>query len=692
MAKRDPDVRSDGGDLSEGHFRSLVEQAVDLVAEIDELGRFVSVSDGFARVLGYAPAELLGRPALDWVHPDDRERVLIDYAALADTGSVRSVHRARHRDGSWRWIEDCACGFRSSCGRSRLLAIGRDITNTRRLEETLARQLGAERRVAALSHHFVGLEAEAIDAGIRQALQEAADLAGADRACLCAGRADGREPHAFYEWTAEPRWSCPPTPMAWSLRKLRAGEVFQISDPAQLPGIAAVERENLERRGVGSVLGIPVEAGEHDLGFLVFECMGRQRQWSEQEVMLLRMVGELFTAALQRKRAEEGLRETQAQLMQSHKLEAVGRLAGGIAHDFNNLLTVILGFSRPLLEELSADDPIREDVHEIHAAAERAAALTRELLTFSRRRSASSQPAEINEVLLGLEQLLGRLLGEDVELAMELDSALGAVRMDSHELEQVVMNIAVNARDAMPTGGSLWIRTRRCELGADEARRLGLPCAGPHALISVSDSGLGLDEATRKQMFDPFFTTKEPGKGTGLGLSIVYRLVEQAGGVIAASGAPGRGTLFEVHLPLAAAHAPEPAAPAPASEPRRGACVLLVEDADAVRRLTRRILEQNGYRVIEAGNGAEALALGDETLDEVDVLLTDLVMPRLGGRELAERLRARHPGLGVLFVSGYPQAPGDEAGLPLPEGVFLQKPFGHGTLLDALARALEGAA
>ena len=552
--------------------------------------------------------------------------------------------------------------------------------------EELERRWKSEAQVAKLSRRFLGLAVDEIDAAVDQALAESAALAGAQRAYLYVPLPKQESGRSFYQWCAPgiapsaPRW------MRWSEQQFRAGEPVQIAAPAELPGEADPERRNLVERGVRSGLAIPVLSGDEPVGLLAFECMERHRTWPEHEVTLLRVIGELLTAALRRKHVEAALEASRSQLLQAQKLEAVGRLAGGIAHDFNNLLTVILGFSRPLMGELEPGD-VRDDVQEIQAAAERAAALTKQLLTFSRRQKVATQNVDLNETISALEGLLRPLLGDDVELLFELEPNAGWVQIDPHQLEQVVMNLAVNARDAMSDGGTLRLATRTKHVGPAEAKTLGLAGAGAHVVLTACDTGCGMDEETRAQLFDPFFTTKDPGKGTGLGLSIVYGVVEQAGGAIAVSGAAGKGTTFEIYFPCVESGEAQVGEAAPMVTSANHAHVLVVDDEASVRRVARRLLERAGHRVSEAADGQEALHLCTKGSDPPDLVLTDCVMPRLGGEELALRLRWLCPETRVLFMSGYPLEQACKNDVPAPSS-FLHKPFAPGELVAHVAEVL----
>ena len=383
----------------------------------------------------------------------------------------------------------------------------------------------------------------------------------------------------------------------------------------------------------------------------------------------------------ERKRLEE-------QFLQAQKMEAVGRLAGGVAHDFNNLLTVINGFGEMLLAALPPELPARAYAEEVARAGERAAGLTRQLLAFSRQQVIQPRPLDLNAVVSGSEALLRRLIGEDVELAATLAEGLPPVLADPGQLEQVLMNLAVNARDAMPRGGRLTIETRPAELGEEQVRANPGVRPGPYVLLAVSDTGCGMDEATRARAFEPFFTTKGPGKGTGLGLATVYGIVRAAGGHAAIASEPGRGTTFEIYLPPAAGEARAAAAVA-GEAPGGTETVLLVEDDAAVRALAKRALERRGYDVLEAGGGGAALAVSAGA-GAIHLLVTDVVMPGMGGRELAGRLRGLRPGLRVLYMSGYTDDALVRHGVLAGEAAFLQKPFTPESLARKVREVLDG--
>ena len=378
------------------------------------------------------------------------------------------------------------------------------------------------------------------------------------------------------------------------------------------------------------------------------------------------------------------------QLRQSQKLEAVGQLAGGVAHDFNNLLTVIGGYTGMLLHRLPPEDPQYRSLNEIKEASNRAAALTRQLLAFSRKQVLQPRVFALNTVVDDLEKMLRRMIGEDIRFSTNLRAKSGNVKADPSQIEQVIMNLVVNARDAMPSGGTLTIETDNVELDESYARQHISVVAGSYVLLAVSDSGTGMDEQTKKHIFEPFFTTKESGKGTGLGLSMVYGIVKQSGGNIWVYSEPGTGTTFKIYLPRVVEPAQEYKQDETASQlPKATETVLLVEDSEMVRNLAKEILETTGYRVIVAASGSEALLVCEQFKETIHLLLTDVVMPGMSGQELGNRLVAQHPQMRVLCMSGYTADTIIHRGV-LNEGMnFIEKPFTPDSLAQKVRQVLK---
>jgi PAS domain S-box-containing protein len=390
-----------------------------------------------------------------------------------------------------------------------------------------------------------------------------------------------------------------------------------------------------------------------------------------------------------RKKAEEELERTAAQLRQAQKMEAVGRLAGGIAHDFNNLLSVIQSYGEMLLNDTLPNDRMRADLEQITRAGQRAADLTRQLLVFSRQQVLAPRVIDLDDAIRDLSTMLTRVIGEDIEFRF-LPGRAGRVSVDPGQLQQILMNLAVNARDAMPGGGVLTIATSELNLGGPQAQPERGLSPGSYALITVSDTGMGIDAATQSRMFEPFFTTKGPGVGSGLGLSTVFGIVEQSGGAVWVDSEPGKGAAFSVCLP----HAPRGARPSdlppPSTSAQRGReRVLLVEDDDQVRALSKRILQSRGYQVLEAASPEDALRICENSQESIQLLLTDVVMPRIGGRELAERVTKIRPTVKVLFMSGYTDDAIVRQGVLVSEMAFIQKPLMLEPLLAKVREVLD---
>ncbi len=377
-----------------------------------------------------------------------------------------------------------------------------------------------------------------------------------------------------------------------------------------------------------------------------------------------------------RKQAEETLRQTEERYRQSQKMEAIGRLAGGIAHDFNNILTVITGCGALLLRDLQPDNPAREYTEIIMKAGERAAMLVRQILAFSRKQVLAPKVFDLNAAVTDMNRMLNRVIGEDISLATVLTPTPQPVKADPGQIEQVIMNLAVNARDAMPGGGKLTLETAEVELDENYARAYPEVQPGPYVMLAVSDTGCGMGKEVQARLFEPFFTTKEQGKGTGLGLATIYGIVKQSGGHIAVYSEPGQGSTFKIYLPCVteAISAPEPC-PAPAETLCGTGTVLLVEDEDEVRMLSRQFLQMNGYNVLEARHASEALQLWEKQDAPIDIMVTDVIMPEMNGCELAERIQARQPDLKVLYVSGYTESAILRQDLLDKSAAFLQKPF-----------------
>ena len=479
--------------------------------------------------------------------------------------------------------------------------------------------------------------------------------------------------------------------------------LIENADPATLTAKLSPERARLlEQLEISSVIGTPLIVRGKVIGTLTALRRVPEPAYAPEDLQLLQDLAAYASLAIsngqllenarrelaERKRAEAALGMVEDQLRQAQKMDAVGKLAGGVAHDFNNLLSVILSYSALLVDQFEPLDARAADLHEIQRAAERAAALTHQLLAFSRQQVASPRLVDVNALVRGLHRMLQTLTGENLDLNLLLDAELGHVKADPGHIEQVLMNLVVNARDAMESGGTLTIETANVELSEDyAAQHLGV-VPGPHVMFAVSDTGIGMDRATQARIFEPFFTTKAVGKGTGLGLSTTFGIVKQNAGSIWVYSELGRGSTFKVYLPRCfEAERPVQRSVVP-THLTGSETILLVEDEQQVRTVARAILEGQGYRVLEAADGQSALSLSAQHEGDIHLLLTDVVMPGLGGPDLAARLLGQRPQLRVLYASGYTEGAIVHHGILDGGPELLQKPFTPESLLRKVREAL----
>jgi two-component system, cell cycle sensor histidine kinase and response regulator CckA len=622
-------------------FHLISENAADMIAVVDMNGKRLFNSLSYQKLLGYSPEELHGTSAFEQIHPDDRELVRMAADEAMRTGIGKTLdYRIRHKNGSWLVLESTSSVIRNDHGRpEKLVIVNRDISERKRTEDALRRS----------EAHFRSVVEDA-PYGIYRA-----SFAGR---FLLVNPALRRM--LMYEDEQE------------LLKKDLATDIF-LHD-AEYQRITALLAPTEE------IKDIEMEWKRQDGTPITVRCSGRRV--SDENGMPAYF--EMFAEDVTEKRVLE------RQLRTAQKMEAVGQLSGGIAHDFNNLLGVIIGYSGMLRKKLEGNSPLCEFALEIDKAGQRAASLTKQLLAFSRRQVLTTAVLDLNTLITDMEKMLPRLLGEDIKLQLVLESDLGSVKADQSQIEQVIMNLAVNARDAMPEGGGLKIRTANVELDQAYARNHPGSKEGSYVLMAVTDTGTGMDAGTLAHMFEPFFTTKEPGKGTGLGLATAYGIVKQSGGYIAVKSEPGKGATFEIYLPRHEGLPMEEPQIEPHEELHGSESILLVEDAEPLRKLAQSFLEAGGFRVVPAASGEEALEAAARHPANFDLLLTDVVMPGMNGRALAEQLSARQPQMKVLYMSGYTDSfiAGHgvlEAGLHL-----LHKPFTEEVLIRNVREVLDG--
>jgi PAS domain S-box-containing protein len=624
-------------------FHLISENAADMIGVVDMKGKRIFNSLSYQRVLGYSPEELQASSAFEQIHPDDRESVKKAAEDAQRSGIGKTLeYRLRHKNGTWLVLESTSSAILNAEGKpEKLVIVNRNITDRKRAEEALRRS----------------------EADFRSVVENA--------------------PYGICRVSA-------------------TGEFLQMN-PALQKMLGYESAEELRRKNLGS--DIFWHAAEYER---LTEILTRSREIKDIEMEWKTQDGTPITVRCSGHRidVENGApayfeifaedvterRVLEKQLRMAQKMEAIGRLSGGIAHDFNNHLGVIIGYSRVLKKALAPNNVLCDHALEIEKAGQRAASLTKQLLAFSRQQVLSPTVLNLNTLASDMESMLPRLLGEDIQVLLALDPELGSVQADQSQIEQVIMNLAVNARDAMPTGGKLKIRTANVEFDQTYTRTHPGSRAGHYVLLAVTDSGTGMDAGTLAHIFEPFFTTKEQGKGTGLGLATVYGIVKQSNGYIWVDTAPGKGTAFEIYLPQ---HMGQPAVEeqrVDSGEKLRGSeGILLVEDSPPLRKLAQTFLEAAGFRVLSAENGEEALEVAAHFGMKIDLLLTDVVMPGMNGRVLAEQLSPRHPGMKVLYMSGHTDSFIAGHGVLDPGIHLLHKPFTEDVLIRKARQVLDGA-
>jgi len=622
-------------------FQLITENVADMIAVVDMEGHRLYNSPSYNKVLGYTEEELKSSSSFDQIHADDRNRVRDAAMEARATGVGRPLeYRIRHKDGTWRVLESRASVIRSRSGEpERLVIVNRDITERKEAEESLR-----------LS-----------ESGFRSMIEDA--------------------PYGIYRADIDGRLLRANPALQKILGYEKLDELLNVSLPRDIfrnPADFSGLKELLE--SASEFKDVEVELKRRDGAPITVRCTGRKVKEEHQGKPCFDVFAEDVTER----------RILERQLRMAGKMEAVGRLSGGIAHDFNNLLGVIIGYSQVLKRKLDSASDLFEPVVEIEKAGHRATALTRQLLAFSRQQILTPSILNVNDLVLDMAKMLPRLLGEDIAISTSLHPELEVVKADQGQIEQVIMNLAVNARDAMPEGGTLRIKTANVELDQAYAWQHAGAKPGHYVMLAVIDSGTGIDPDTLTHIFEPFFTTKEVGKGTGLGLATVYGVVKQSGGYIWVESEPGQGASFQIFLPRVEKPATEITAMTPLVETMGGSeTILLVEDSEPLRKLTQSFLESHGFRVLVAQDGQEAIQVESRHSGRIDLLLTDVVMPGMNGRALAERLLSRQPAMRVLYISGYTDSFVARHGVLEQGMVLLHKPFTEEVLVRKVREVLD---
>ena len=627
---------------SEEYFRSLIENALDIITVLDMDGSVRYGSPSFERVLGYPQGALTGENLFRLIHPEDRDRVrgILEQGAQNPGATQVIEFRVLHRKGAWRVLEAIGKRFEQESTVAGYVLNSRDITERKRSEEAVRQANETLRAVIETSPLAIyTLDLEGVVTSWNTSAQR------------------------MFGYSQEETIGSPlPVVFPEEIHEFRQRLDDLIAGEAQRGG------EERRRCRDGSVIDVsfwnaPLRAADGAVTGIV----------------------EVVADNTERKRLEEQFRQAQ-------KMEAVGRLAGGVAHDFNNLLTVITGYCQMLLDRFAPEDPTRDDMLQVLKAADRATTLTRQLLAFSRKQIVQPKVIELGSLVMDMEQMLKRLLGVNIELDIQSVTTPGKVRVDPGQLEQVIVNLVVNARDAMPNGGKLTILLRNVYLDAESGPREMPVRPGSYVALEVIDNGCGMDEETRSHLFEPFFTTKEKGRGTGLGLSTSYGIVKQNHGEILVRSEPSMGSTFSIYLPRidepsTVDHAPQ----APTKAAKGAETILVAEDEDGVRHIVTQMLREQGYTVLPANGGAEAIRIAQSHSGPLQLLVSDIMMPRMSGPELAERLRTMRPEIRVLFVSGYADSGIVKEGELEPGTDFLQKPFTREQLANKVREVLRAA-
>jgi PAS domain S-box-containing protein len=627
---------------SEERYRTLAEAAQDTIFIIKRDGYYQYINSYGARTYGHRPEEIIGRSIEDLFPAPVVERQKSSIRKILETGEDANEEMRISISGEERWVESHLVPIKDTAGNiNAILGMARDITERKLAEERL--QETTQRLQLATSSGGIGI------------------------------------------WD----WEIPSNRLIWDDRMF---ELYGVSMDTFASTAGAWEKGLHPEDHAAAMEAIrSALCGEKEFNteFRVLHPDGTVKFLQANGIVIrdvdgkpLRMIG------MNRDVTEQ--RNLEQQLRESQKIEAVGRLAGGIAHDFNNLLTVILGYSELMLGQLDEKSSLLKDVDEIKRAGERASSLTRQLLAFSRRQVLQPKVLDLNGVVSCMEKMLLRLIEEDVDFRTVLGKELWSVKADPGQIEQVVMNLVVNAKDAMPGGGKLTIETSNISLGEGYSRGHPSVPPGPYVMLAISDTGMGMDDATRSRIFEPFFTTKERAKGTGLGLSTVYGIVKQSGGFIWVYSEPGKGSTFKVYLPRTEDREDAREKEVLVDEDLRGRkTVLAVEDDDSIRKLAVEILEKYGYTVLSASDGVDAERVSEAHEEEISLLLTDVVMPRMGGVELYKQLRRQRPDIKVLYVSGYTDNAIVHHGVLNAGVAFLQKPYAPISLARKVKEVLE---
>ncbi|HEX8888377.1 MAG TPA: PAS domain S-box protein [Pyrinomonadaceae bacterium] len=690
---------------SEKRYYDLIENAQDIIITHDLEGRYTSINKAGQAITGYSGEETLDASFSDVIAPEFLEKAQ-EMVARKLAGDEETTYDLElvGKDGGRISLEVNSRLIYQDGAPFGVQSIGRDVTERKRSDAALreANQRAIveyERlldRLATLAEDFGSArDLQTVYRAVRNFATVSVPCVGLIISLYDPEKEMRKIVYIWYDGQeldpsgiAPARIGVGPAGQAIRTNSVIINNDF-LKDITSRPGFVEIGFEE-DSRPPRSIMLAPMAVMGRVVGTIEVQSYDPGAYRAEHKTAM-RMAGNLAANVIENVRLLEQERQTEEQFRQAQKMEAIGKLAGGIAHDFNNLLTAINGYSDLTLRRLEAEHPVRRNIEEIKKAGQRATNLTRQLLAFSRKQMLQPKILNLNDMITDTSKMLRRLIGEDIEIALRLKPSLGKVKADPSQIDQVLMNLVVNARDAMPHGGSLTIETANVEMDKAISDKYTSVLAGAHVMIRITDTGSGMSEDVQQHIFEPFFTTKGVGKGTGLGLSTVYGIVKQSDGYISVESEVGQGTTFKIYLPrVEEAQTADVKKVVEAPAPRGTETILLVEDEEMVRNMTRTILESNGYKVLTATDGKDALSFCESYGGKIDLMLTDVIMPHMSGKVLAEQLAPQRPEMRVLYMSGYTDDAIVHHGA-LEEGIaFLPKPFAPDALAFKVREILDG--
>ena len=681
---------------SEELFRTIVETAPSLLIICDTKGNNIYVSPNCEEIFGYTQEELRAEP-IWWVHEDDTPRAkhLYDRTFSNGVGYKDFEYKAVKKNGELLYASSSWEPLRNAEGKFKGIVFQTiDITDRVRAQEALKSQLELEWLVANVSTSFLNSAPDNIDRGINRALETIGVFSGVDRSYVFLFYDNGTKMDNTHEWCAEgiePQTdnlkglSTDATP--WWMDKLNRFENIHIPRVSALPPEANAEKQTLQSQDIQSLVAVPMVYSGSLLGFLGFDSVRVEKIWSEESITLLQLIAEIFANASEHKRAEEERKKLEARFQQAQKMESIGTLAGGIAHDFNNVLMGIQGHASLMLLDTDPDHPHFERLKGTENMVQTGANLTKQLLGFAKGGKYDVKPTDLNELIKKGYEMFARTKKE-ITIHNKYQKDIWPVEVDRGQIDQVLLNLYINAWHAMPGGGGLYIETSNVVLDHNHTNPFGVK-PGNYVKISVTDTGIGMEEATQQRIFDPFFTTKEMGRGTGLGLAFAHGIIKSHGGIINIDSEKGKGTTFDIHLPASKKEVTKKEKK-PEDKILKGTeTVLLVDDENMILNVGKDMLREMGYKVLLAGSGKEAVEVYRKHKGKVDLVIVDMIMPEMGGGEAYSRMKKNNPKVKALLASGY-SIDGQAAEImELGCDGFIQKPFNVKKLSGKIREILD---